>query len=92
MMRTCRRHNSCDPGHRSSLPSQNPRCKRIVVSVVSGHNGAQALAAQVRKVIAALDEKGRWVADGRIYCQDFVRNFNVLAEYVERMRDPAAPK
>ena len=57
-------------------------------SAESRKRRAQALAAQVRKVIAALDEKGRWVADGRIHCQDFVRNFNVLAEYVELAPKP----
>lgn len=44
---------------------------------------ARSLEPRVRQILAALDEKGRWVTDGRIHCNDFVRNFNTLCEYLE---------
>jgi len=55
-----------------------------------------ALAARVRQVIAALDDRGRWVEDGRlayqgpddptrrvIRCATFMTNIRLLADYLE---------
>jgi len=36
----------------------------------------------VRKVIEALDQKGRWVTGETITCHGFVRNFTTLCEYL----------
>jgi len=36
-----------------------------------------------KKAIAALDGKGRWIADDVITCQSFVGNFNSLCEYLD---------
>ena len=56
---------------------------------------SQGLIAQVRKVIAALDDRGRWVEEGRlkyhgdddptrriIDCRTFITNVGVLSEYL----------
>jgi len=42
----------------------------------------RSLAAKAQAVIQAQDERGRWVTDGRIYCQEFIRNLRTLAEFV----------
>ena len=57
---------------------------------------ARALEPEVRKIIAALDAKGRWAEridrKGRplkelaIHTQTFVRNMNTLCEYLERIK------
>jgi len=46
---------------------------------------ARSLAPRVRKVIAALDETGRWVLGGRIHIADFVRNMRTLCDYLDRL-------
>ncbi|MBM3472977.1 MAG: hypothetical protein FJX75_06915 [Armatimonadetes bacterium] len=41
------------------------------------------LAPEVRKVCDALDAEGNWVReDGWIYCEDFIRNTRLLAQYI----------
>ena len=42
----------------------------------------------VRKAIAAMDEKGRWITKEMITCRRFVRNFRILCDYI----DSAQPK
>jgi len=37
----------------------------------------------VRKVIAALDAKGRWISNGRIESRTFIANVNTLCDYLE---------
>ncbi len=37
----------------------------------------------VRKAIAAMDEKGRWITKEMITCETFVRNFRILCHYLE---------
>lgn len=37
----------------------------------------------VRKVIAALDAKGRWISNGRIESRTFIANVNTLCDYIE---------
>jgi hypothetical protein len=36
-----------------------------------------------RKVIAALDAKGRWISNGRIESRTFIANVNTLCDYLE---------
>lgn len=72
------------PGSRSSSPSGAPSVR---------------LVAQVQAVIAALDEQGRWVEEGRlryhgpndptrrvIDCQTFIRNVGILSSYLAAAR------
>lgn len=49
---------------------------------------AEHLAKEVGKIIATLDESGRWVEENMIFTGTFVRNFNLLCEYLE-MRNAA---
>ena len=44
----------------------------------------------VRKVIEALDQKGRWVSGETITCQGFVRNFTTLCEYLTAAQPQAS--
>lgn len=37
----------------------------------------------VRNVIASLDERGRWVTEGRIEMRTYVRNMTTLCEFLE---------
>jgi len=41
------------------------------------------LAPRVEAIIAALDPQGRWVEDGWIECQTFIKNIRTLADYLE---------
>lgn len=41
---------------------------------------------RVRKAIAAMDEKGRWITKEMITCETFVRNFRILCNYLELAR------
>ena len=45
----------------------------------------------VRKAIAAMDEKGRWITKEVITCEAFVRNFRILCDYLELAR-PKKPQ
>ncbi len=44
---------------------------------------AEELTPKVSKVIASLDDKGRWLENNMIYSRLFVRNMNLLCEYLE---------
>lgn len=45
---------------------------------------AKGLESKVRTIVAAMDDKGRWVdADQRVRCQTFVAHMRVLCDYVE---------
>jgi len=43
---------------------------------------AKAMEPEVRRIIAALDARGRWVTDGWIECSAFNRNIQALASYL----------
>ena len=47
---------------------------------------AKALASRVRSIIAALDDRGRWLTKGRIECRAFNANLRALADYVAAAR------
>jgi hypothetical protein len=47
---------------------------------------AEALEPRVREIIASLDARGRWVEDGLIRSQTFVRNVEALADYLAAAR------
>jgi len=56
-------------------------------SVQELHASMDRLAPEVRKVIDALDDQGRWVrGDGWIYCSDFSRNVAMLSRYLGAAR------
>jgi len=66
-------------------------------SAASRERRVRSLAPRVRKVLADLDEQGRWVRNGMIHCADFVRNVHTLCEYLERVapsrsRSPLRPQ
>jgi len=44
---------------------------------------AEHLIAKTEQVIASLDDKGRWIENNMIYSKTFVRNMNMLCEYLE---------
>ncbi|MFQ6097989.1 MAG: pectate lyase, partial [Armatimonadota bacterium] len=44
---------------------------------------ARRMEPDVRKIIVALDEDGRWITGSRIRCSTFNRNLQTLAQYVE---------
>jgi len=44
---------------------------------------ARKMEPAVRKVIAAMDDKARWISGNMITCQSFVRNFMTLCDYLE---------
>jgi len=46
------------------------------------------LESQVRQVIDALDQEGRWLREGMIYSGTFVRNVNLLCDYLQRTGRP----
>lgn len=49
------------------------------------------LAPDVRKVVDALDERGRWVrGDGWIYCSEFNQNIGTLSRYLGAARESKA--
>jgi PelA/Pel-15E family pectate lyase len=48
---------------------------------------AEAMEADVRKVLEAQDGRGRWVRDGKIWMQDFERNIQALATYLRLVND-----
>jgi len=56
-------------------------------SASSRKKRAEGLAAQVSQAIAAMDAQGRWITKNMIHCKDFVRNFNLLCEYLELLSD-----
>ena len=43
------------------------------------------------EAIAALDKKGRWIAEDRITCETFVRNFRILYDYLELAQPAQSP-
>jgi hypothetical protein len=45
--------------------------------------GSPALESRVRQVIDALDEEGRWLREGMIYSDTFVRNANLLCDCLQ---------
>ncbi len=44
---------------------------------------AEAREERVRAILAAQDDKGRWVRNGKIWMSDFERNIQELARYIE---------
>jgi hypothetical protein len=57
---------------------------------------AEALAAELApeagRVVAALDERGRWLEDGMINSSTFVANLDLLARYVAATKGHALPR
>jgi len=49
---------------------------------------AQSLEQQVRQLISQLDPQGRWVTGNMLRINTFVRNMNVLCEYLECVTPP----
>ena len=47
---------------------------------------AEALEPRVRAILAALDDRGRWVEDGTIRAKTFNQNVETLAEYLAAVR------
>jgi PelA/Pel-15E family pectate lyase len=59
------------------LPEKKPLTKE------QAHATLDRLAPEVRKVCDALDAEGNWVReDGWFYCDDFIRNTRLLAQYI----------
>jgi PelA/Pel-15E family pectate lyase len=44
---------------------------------------AQGMEEKVRAILAAQDDKGRWVRDGKILMEDFERNLDALSAYLK---------
>jgi hypothetical protein len=44
---------------------------------------AEQLEPAIKRILAAMDDKGRWINEGVITCRDFVRNVNMLCAYLE---------
>jgi PelA/Pel-15E family pectate lyase len=61
------------------------RKKRSRADTVSRKREAQTLEPAVRKVIAALDERGCWTSGDMIRIHTFVRNMNLLCRYLESL-------
>jgi hypothetical protein len=53
---------------------------------------AAALVPQVERVVAALDDRGRWLEDGMINSATFVANLDLLARYVAATRGEVLPR
>jgi hypothetical protein len=53
---------------------------------------ADRLAPEVARVVAALDERGRWLEDGMINSATFVANMDLLARYVAATRGEVLPR
>jgi len=81
----------------SSAVSYYRKCKRIGAEACQAEQQAKLSPQQaarrakeaesaVKAAIAAMDEKGRWIAKDMITCQTFVRNFRILSNYVELAR------
>jgi hypothetical protein len=49
-------------------------------------NKAGQMEAEIKSVISAIDDKGRWINNDMITCQDFVMNVDMLCEYLELSR------
>jgi hypothetical protein len=49
---------------------------------------AEQLEPAVKMILAGIDDKGRWINEGVITCRDFVRNVNMLCEYLELIGSP----
>src|SRR5690606_2140207 len=53
---------------------------------------ADRLAPEVKRVVAALDARGRWLEDDMINSGTFVANMDLLARYVAAVRGRALPR
>lgn len=53
------------------------------VTPVEQKKKAEQLAPVIKNILAGMDEQGRWINEGVITCRDFVRNVNMLCEYLE---------
>ena len=54
-------------------------------SAKAGPDDLGTLEAEARRVIAALDERGRWIVEGRVQTRVFAANVNTLCAYLERV-------
>jgi hypothetical protein len=53
---------------------------------------AEQLAPEVAEVVAALDERGRWLEDGMINSATFVANMDLLARYIAATHGEVLPR
>jgi hypothetical protein len=53
---------------------------------------ADQLAPEVAEVVAALDQRGRWLDDGKINSATFVANMDLLARYVAATNGEVLPR
>ncbi len=67
---------------RSGKVDYPPR-KAPELTSVQRRQKAESLDPRVKEVIAALDNKGRWVRGDMIYTEDFVKNMNLLCDYLK---------
>lgn len=58
--------------------------RQIAGKVKKKSKPSGAEARQVRKIIDALDDQGRWTSGGWIKCGDFIGNMRALAKFVEK--------
>jgi pectate lyase-like protein len=66
-------------GREAYLEQRKPR----PLTPVQREARRRSLESRTREVIQALDPKGRWVANGRIESQVFIRNAGALSDYLE---------
>ena len=64
------------------------RQRRTPTTAAARQRRAQSLEPQVRQIIAQLDEQGRWVTGNMLHISTFVRNMNLLCEYLEGVIPP----
>ena len=48
---------------------------------------AGLMEAEIKTVLAEIDDEGRWINNDMITCKDFVMNVNMLCEYLELSKD-----
>jgi hypothetical protein len=53
------------------------------VSAAEKMQRLRGLENQVKRVMAAQDEQGRWIRNGKIETSTFIRNMRVLCDYLE---------
>jgi PelA/Pel-15E family pectate lyase len=69
-----------------------PRDPQLRSSTDVGRRNARTLEPRVREIIAALDDRGRWVEARMIQSQTFIRNVETLADYLAAVRGRENPR
>jgi hypothetical protein len=83
--RTLERYRSLPNGDEAATPA--PRAAEDAAPAL-----ADRLAPEVARVVAALDERGRWLEDDMINSATFVANMDLLARYVAATRGEVLPR